>query len=61
MSKKDTRLHLRASADLVERLKLASSITDKPTSQIMREAVNEKLTRLAKKYPQHKDELAPAA
>jgi predicted transcriptional regulator len=61
MSKKDARLHLRASSDLAERLRRASEITDMPTSQIMREAVVEKLARLAEQYPKHKKELAPAA
>jgi predicted DNA binding CopG/RHH family protein len=61
MDKKDTRIYLRTSSDLVGRLKLASSITDLTTSQFVREAVNEKLFKLAKKYPQHKDDLAPAA
>lgn len=61
MNKKDMRVHIRASSELFERLDLAAELTDKPKSQIIREALNEKLKRIARSYPEHSETLAPAA
>ena len=42
----------KASDELLERLRRASAITDRPASQIAREAISEKLNELAIKFPQ---------
>ena len=39
-------------APLIERLRRASSIVDQPASQIVRQAIREKLDRLAAEFPQ---------
>jgi len=60
MSKKDTRLYIRASGDHKERLNKASEILDTPASQIVREAIDEKLSKLAKRHPELRPEEEPA-
>jgi uncharacterized protein (DUF1778 family) len=57
MKKKDTRLHLRASSEQVSRIEKAAEILEIPSSEFVRKAVEEKLARLARRYP----ELAKAA
>lgn len=49
---KDKLIQFRTSDDLRKRLAIASAITDVPKSQIVREAINEKLARLAKTHPE---------
>lgn len=49
---KDTRLHIRTTADQVERLGKASEILETPASEIVRKAIEEKLSKLAKRYPE---------
>lgn len=52
MKKKDSRFpSVRTSADQVERLNLASELTDKPTSELVRRAIEKELTQLAKRFP----------
>lgn len=43
---------IKASEELFERLRRASVITDRPASQIAREAISEKLNELAIEFPQ---------
>jgi len=53
--KKDTIWNLRVRAidvPLVERLNRAATIIDQPASQIVRQAIREKLDRLAMQFPQ---------
>lgn len=38
--------------EFIERLKRASAATDRPASQIVREAIREKLDQLAVEFPQ---------
>jgi uncharacterized protein (DUF1778 family) len=57
MRKKDTRLHLRASSEQMERLERAAEILEVPASEFVRKAIEEKLSKLARRYP----ELAKAA
>jgi hypothetical protein len=55
---KDTRLpSVRTSSEQVQRLVRAAEILDTKTSDLVRKAIEEKLTKLAKRYP----ELAKAA
>jgi len=60
MSKKDTRLYMRASSELRERLDKASEVLDTPASQIIREAIDEKLAKLAKRHPALRPQEQPA-
>jgi uncharacterized protein (DUF1778 family) len=57
MKNKDTRLELRATSEQVERLTKAAEILEMPASEFVRRAVEEKLSKLARRYP----ELAKAA
>jgi predicted DNA-binding protein len=57
MKKKDTRLHIRASSEQMERLEKAAEILEVPAAELVRRAIEDKLSRLAKRYP----ELAKAA
>jgi len=50
--KKETLWNFRTTDDLIERLNRASVATDRPASQIVREAINEKLEELSRKFPQ---------
>jgi len=50
--KKDVLWNFRANDDLIERLNRASTTTDRPAAQIVREAIREKLDRLAAEFPQ---------
>jgi len=50
--KKDTLWNFRASDDLLERLSRAAAATDRPASQIVREAIREKLDQLAVEFPE---------
>jgi len=52
MSQKDKLLNFRVSEDFSERLNRAAQILHIPYSQIVREAVNEKLERLAEQHPE---------
>jgi predicted DNA-binding protein len=60
MSQKDKLLNFRVSEEFSERLNKASEILDIPYSQIVREAVNEKLERLAKRHPELREEAQAA-
>jgi predicted DNA-binding protein len=61
MAKKDARIHIRASSELAERLSQASELADVPASQLIREAVDEKLDKLSKRFPAlRREESAPA-
>lgn len=44
--------NFKTSDELIDRLKRASVATDRPASQIVREAIKDKLDELAVKYPQ---------
>jgi predicted DNA-binding protein len=57
MRKKDKTLQIRASSEQMARLEKASEILDIPASEIVRKAIDERLSRLARRYP----ELAKAA
>jgi predicted DNA-binding protein len=61
MAQKEKLLNLRVSEDFNKRLNRAAEILDRPYSQIVREAVDEKLAQIAEQYPKHKKELLPAA
>ena len=50
--KKNTRLNLKTTEDFIQRLMRAAAITDRPASQIAREAINEKLDELAERFPE---------
>ena len=50
--KKETLWNFRTSDDLIERLNRASVVMDRPAAQIVREAIREKLDRLAAEFPQ---------
>lgn len=52
MSQKEKLLNLRVSEDFFERLNKAATLLDIPYSQLVREAVNEKVQRLAKQHPE---------
>ena len=49
---KDRIWNFKTDGELIDRLKRASDITDRPASQIAREAIGEKLDELAEKFPQ---------
>jgi predicted transcriptional regulator len=51
---KDRVIFVRADADLTERLEKAAELLDRPGSQLVREAVNEKLNKLARRFPELK-------
>jgi len=57
MKKKDKTLQIRASSEQVNRLEKAAEILDVPASEVVRKAIDEKLSKLARRYP----ELAKAA
>jgi len=60
--KKEKVIYIPADDALHARVKLAAGlVAEGNMSRLAREALNEKLERLAKKYPQHSEELAPAA
>ena len=61
MTPKDTLINFRAPEELSERLKRASEILDRPYAEIIREAINEKLAKLAAKHPQLREEPAEVA
>lgn len=50
--KKVTRWNFKATEEFVGRLMRAAEITDRPASQIAREAISEKLDELAERFPQ---------
>ncbi|HEX7313257.1 MAG TPA: hypothetical protein VF297_05025 [Pyrinomonadaceae bacterium] len=52
MKHKPERIHIRAEDDLKERLRAAAEVVGEPASKIVRDAVNEKLAKLARRYPQ---------
>lgn len=61
MSRKNTRIFIRAEDELRRRLEMAADLAfEGNISLLAREALNEKLERMAEKFPQHKEELAPA-
>ena len=51
---KDRMIFLRADSTLTGRLERASELTDRPSSQLVREAINEKLNKLARRFPELK-------
>lgn len=57
MKKKDTRIYIRATSEQIDRLQKAADLLEMPASDIVRRALEEKLTKLSKRYP----ELAKAA
>jgi uncharacterized protein (DUF1778 family) len=57
MKKKNTRLQVRASKEQVGRIEKAADLLEMPASEFVRRAVEEKLSKLARRYP----ELAKAA
>jgi hypothetical protein len=61
MSKKK-RIFIRAEDELLQRMEKAAELEfEGNVSLFARAAFKEKLEKLAKKHPEHKDELAPAA
>lgn len=50
--KKDVMWNFKATEEFVGRLMRAAAVTDRPASQIAREAINEKLNELAQRYPE---------
>ncbi len=57
--KKDTRLFIRASNDLVERLERAADLEfEGNVSLLAREAFREKLARMARSYPELREAVA---
>lgn len=61
MPKKEGRLDIRISTELVSRLFRAAEVIDRPASQITREAISEKLAELAQKHPEIDEREAVAA
>jgi len=57
--KKDSRWNFKATEEFIDRLNRAAEVTDRPASQIVREAINEKLDELAQHFPQINDPSAP--
>lgn len=57
MKPKDTRLNIRNNSDQMERLQKAADILEMPVSDFVRRAIEEKLEKLSRRYP----ELAKAA
>jgi predicted transcriptional regulator len=51
-TRKAGRLQVRTNEALDRRLDKAREVTDRPVSQIVREAITEKLDRLAKRHPE---------
>jgi predicted DNA-binding protein len=59
MSKQKRRLmNLRVTDEFAARLNRAAEVIDRPVSQIVREAVNEKLEQLARKHPELQQQAA---
>ena len=52
MKKKDTRLNLRISTEQAERLNKAAEVSEKPASEIVRQAIDRKLAEMARRYPE---------
>lgn len=52
MKKKDTRLNLRISSEQAERLTKAAEVSEKPASEIVRQAIDRKLAEMARRYPE---------
>ena len=50
--RKSTLWNFKTTDELIERLRRASAATDRPASQIVREAIKEKLDELAVEFPQ---------
>ena len=50
--KKDVIWNFKATDAFVQRLLRAAAVTDRPASQIAREAISEKLDELAERYPE---------
>lgn len=49
---KDRIWNFKTDDELIDRLKRASDVMDRPAAQIAREAINEKLDELAERFPQ---------
>lgn len=49
---KDTRLHIRTSTEQLNRLARASELLEIPTSEFVRRLIDEKLAKLAKRFPE---------
>jgi predicted DNA-binding protein len=52
MNKKDTRLNLRISTEQAERLNKAAAVSERPASEIVRQAIDRKLAEMARRYPE---------
>lgn len=60
--RKEKVIYVPADDELHARVKLAARLAAEDNmSRFAREALNEKMARLAKQFPHHKEELAPAA
>lgn len=55
---KDTRIHIRASSDQVKRLAKAAELLDMTDSDLIRKAIDEKLEKLSRRYPELQREAA---
>jgi predicted transcriptional regulator len=51
MREKDKRFNVRVDEPWIDRLQRAAGVLDRPASQIVRDAVNEKLERLGRRNP----------
>lgn len=61
-NKKDVRLFIRATSDLVDRLELAAKLKfEGNVSLLAREAIREKLARMSRTHPELKEEEVEAA
>ena len=61
MSTEKTKLfNFRVSDEFARRLQQAARVVDQPASQIVREAVREKLEQLAQKHPELREQAAAA-
>jgi predicted DNA-binding protein len=61
MKKKQARINIRADEDWVARLERVAKFLERPASQFVREAVNEKIESLAKRRPALREALEQAA
>lgn len=58
MKIKQQRIHIRAEEELKDRLAKAAEVVDAPASQIIREAIVEKLAKLSRKHPELQEVVA---
>lgn len=59
--KKNKVIFVKADDNLHSKLRLVAKAMDRPSSQIVREAINEKLDRIAEEKPEIKEALSNAA